>query len=993
MKAIGRWILYALSLLLMFVAIPQLALANEPEYYSNEYFLTESSDLMISISNVTAMVGELIEVDISLDHNPSGIHAMNLALDFDTSQLEIISITRTGLGLQFREPFTSDSLFFWGPSGQNIYGTGVIATVQLRVLPGATGVINIALGDSFDTSRFGEGFSIEGIAPVFIPGSLTAVTTTSYTFVTGADSYGRTTYTFNFTGSIQSIDLPAGTYLLEVWGASGGTNFANTSAGNSFGGAGGYSRGELTLTSNQRLYIGVGGVGSDRHPNGIVASGGFNGGGRGGSATDTAHLRGAGGGGATHIATSTGTLEGFNNRRSDVLLVAGAGGGGDSTTTHTGGFGGGLTAGNSGGSPNNLGGTQTSGFTFGRGQDGGTTSGGGGAGWFGGYAGLSGTLQGAGGSGFIGAVASGESIPGNQIMPNPNGGNMTGNTGHGVARITRLDQGGDVFIYIQPDPPGYINRTIGDPIIVPINIRNNPGLGNYDIVATINPSLLPFVNNVAVSFGNVTSGFLNAYNPNYTPSSVRIGGASGLDLSHVDGTIAYLVLNVSANAPRGIHPVELEVRWLDTVNNNSIVPISPVTVVDGYIELMTLMLGDVDGDGLITVRDSQLVLLYLAGAVQLLPWQLIAADVDLSGYRDIVDANTILRIAIGLEPAPDLLNVVRIGSDDPSALGLSPFIQNSGFVQEFVEDLDIIEPMAFIPESPSIVTVPITLENNAGLSGFDITLYYDSSVLIPLGFTTGNAWSGLAIFNADTTGDYIKLVGASGNNVTSDGVIGHIVFDTLRSISDVMDYVALEVVGLAHVNTDINRVERLGGYIIADTAIVFDPTSATLTGTVRSFNPQIPVYLELLQNNVVVNITTIEADGGMGQSTREFRFDGVQPGVYSIRINKAGHTSFTINNVDTNALVTGGIEAEFSLRNSPLADVQMITLIPGDLTGTGYVTVEDLFIVMNNLDRPVSELSGVAAFADITGSGYVTVEDIFIVMNNLDQGSTVINKP
>ncbi len=43
---------------------------------------------------------------------------------------------------------------------------------------------------------------------------------------------------------------------------------------------------------------------------------------------------------------------------------------------------------------------------------------------------------GGGGSGYIGGVTSGQTIAGNTSMPNPLGGTMTGNMGHGYARIT-----------------------------------------------------------------------------------------------------------------------------------------------------------------------------------------------------------------------------------------------------------------------------------------------------------------------------------------------------------------------------------------------------------------------------------------------------------------------------------------------------------------------------------------------------------------------------
>ena len=92
-----------------------------------------------------------------------------------------------------------------------------------------------------------------------------------------------TTTTYSYTGSVQQVDLPAGTYKLEVWGAAGGYGCTpGVYSGNyDYGGNGGYSVGEITLNTNKTLYIVIGGVGNNAggswgNGNGL---GGYNGGG------------------------------------------------------------------------------------------------------------------------------------------------------------------------------------------------------------------------------------------------------------------------------------------------------------------------------------------------------------------------------------------------------------------------------------------------------------------------------------------------------------------------------------------------------------------------------------------------------------------------------------------------------------------------------------------------------------------------------------------
>ena len=188
---------------------------------------------------------------------------------------------------------------------------------------------------------------------------------------------GPTEWTFDYTGGEQTFIAPmSGTYKLETWGAQGGES----------GGYGGYSSGYISLTSDEKLYVNVGGLGGNN-----LGGGGYNGGGRGYSAGATC----GGGGGATHIATEQGLLSTFSSKVDDLLIVSGGGGG--TCSSKKGGNGGGLKG--TGTSP----GTQNSGYSFGQGagvSSGQHMRGGGGGGFYGG--GHGDNNCGFGGSGYIG---------------------------------------------------------------------------------------------------------------------------------------------------------------------------------------------------------------------------------------------------------------------------------------------------------------------------------------------------------------------------------------------------------------------------------------------------------------------------------------------------------------------------------------------------------------------------------------------------------------
>lgn len=195
--------------------------------------------------------------------------------------------------------------------------------------------------------------------------------------------------------------LPSGLYILEVWGAQGGS-FNETIRG----GKGGYSRGLLRLRTPTKAFFYVGGAGIESTEKLEIIPVSFNGGGSGRSSENQIATSG---GGASDIRLKGDSL--YHR----VIVAGGGGGTGYFNYECSGGVGGGLTgedgmpcwAGCAAGTK----GTQTQGGItassgvngkFGYGGNKTTWDGcGGGGGWFGGGAGSSYISAGGGGSGFV----------------------------------------------------------------------------------------------------------------------------------------------------------------------------------------------------------------------------------------------------------------------------------------------------------------------------------------------------------------------------------------------------------------------------------------------------------------------------------------------------------------------------------------------------------------------------------------------------------------
>lgn len=279
---------------------------------------------------------------------------------------------------------------------------------------------------------------------------------------------------YSYTGSDQSIVLPAGQYKLEVWGAQGGSYSSYQ------GGAGGYSIGTLTLTEDTLLHMFVGQQAPTVSTLRAVVPGGYNGGGNGYNRYySSTYTYGQGGGGGTDIRIGSNSLYAR-------VIVAGGGGGSASVDALATKYGGGEN----GGSPSaGYAGTQTTGGSkgtkgaFGQGANVTTkgsnykySSGGGGGGWYGGaadsgYADSPSTRQNynGGGSGYVYTSSTATNYPsgcllndkyylinaktyaGNTSFPSTDGSAETGHKGNGHARITVLKIDGSLNLPVNID--------------------------------------------------------------------------------------------------------------------------------------------------------------------------------------------------------------------------------------------------------------------------------------------------------------------------------------------------------------------------------------------------------------------------------------------------------------------------------------------------------------------------------------------------------------
>ena len=247
--------------------------ADSPEYNIID---NDTATVTLSLAQNALMAGEQTELNVTLSSKPTG----NVAIKLESAN-GFASL--------------SEAMLVFTPSNWDT-SQKVVVTTKGSQEDGA------AISESIKATSAGEG--------VYNDIAITPAALTIYTFEDKV---------FNYTGSVQSVTLPAGKFKLTVYGAQGATPLAQFT-----GGKGAVVSGVLTLKSMTTVYVYVGGVGL------TTGAGGWNG---GGSTHSSAYSTlPAGGGGATDIslkpAAGAETVWKDDAHLCSRIIVAGAGGGG-----------------------------------------------------------------------------------------------------------------------------------------------------------------------------------------------------------------------------------------------------------------------------------------------------------------------------------------------------------------------------------------------------------------------------------------------------------------------------------------------------------------------------------------------------------------------------------------------------------------------------------------------------------------------------------------
>ena len=168
--------------------------------------------------------------------------------------------------------------------------------------------------------------------------------------------------------------------------------------------------------------------------------------------------------------------------------------------------------------------------------------------------------------------------------------------------------------------------------------------------------------------------------------------------------------------------------------------------------------------------------------------------------------------------------------------------------------------------------------------------------------------------------------------------------------------------------------------------VAYDPNAVSapsVSGTVKSYNPNAAATVKLVQNGAVKYTATTATSSGSGQKEQNFSFPAVAAGTYDLVVTKPGHLSYTVKNV-----VVGSTDLDLTTLTGKAYST--ITLLCGDINGDGSINEDDVSIIRyaNNINKSTADADN--KLADINGDGSVNEDDVSIVRysSHINKGVT-----
>ena len=281
----------------------------------------------------------------------------------------------------------------------------------------------------------------------------------------------------------------------------------------------------------------------------------------------------------------------------------------------------------------------------------------------------------------------------------------------------------------------------GDTVLIPINVLFPQDLTFTSAEIIIGGYLgsLEFLELIADSSLVGDAGWMYEYNETDSLNTIWMAGSEPISGEDVLIWMKFSVPNTATD----FIPITLDDALFDT-------GVVPVELTSGGIDIVALIYGDVDFNGLVQAYDASMILQYLVGYINLDDLQLLVADVSIDSTVSALDATLILQYGVGIidtlpyQPGPSYIANGDITMEDQVYTG---------------------DP----------IDVPIIITNAANIYSFEGLINFDSECLTLADVYWSDYLDGFFIWT-DVEGGEFKLVGSGTLPYEEYGVMATIRF-------------------------------------------------------------------------------------------------------------------------------------------------------------------------------------------------------------------------
>ncbi|HHE39144.1 MAG TPA: hypothetical protein ENL20_11330, partial [Candidatus Cloacimonetes bacterium] len=281
----------------------------------------------------------------------------------------------------------------------------------------------------------------------------------------------------------------------------------------------------------------------------------------------------------------------------------------------------------------------------------------------------------------------------------------------------------------------------GDTVLIPINVLFPQDLTFTSAEIIIGGYLgsLEFLELIADSSLVGDAGWMYEYNEADSLNTIWMAGSEPISGEDVLIWMKFSVPNTATD----FIPITLEDALFDT-------GLVPVELTSGGIDIVALIYGDVDFNGLVQAYDASMILQYLVGYINLDDLQLFVADVSLDSTVSALDATLILQYGVGI-------------------IDTLPYQPGSSYIASG----DITMEDQVYTGDP--IDVPIIITNAENIFSFEGMFNFDSGCLTLADVYWSDYLDGFFIWT-DVEGGEFKLVGSGTLPYEEDGLMATIRF-------------------------------------------------------------------------------------------------------------------------------------------------------------------------------------------------------------------------